>query len=853
MDATSPSNALPMPHDAALGCCPSCQRSWQGQLFCPNDGTLREAGALIGERYQLERLLGAGGMGFVFAARHKLLGRPVAIKILRAELAVDAEQVRRFLREAQLCSQLRHQNIVEITDFGRDESGHLYLAMDLLMGSSLAEVIAAEGKLPTNRALKILRQLCRALSCAHEAGVVHRDLTPRNVFLVTESGRDDVAKLLDFGIARSAGGLDRITSTGVALGTTPYMPPEQLRGVVEQDRLVDIYALGVLAHELLTGGSPFVAQSQAALIAEKLSQASVDLRGTDLDARAPAVAKLIGECLAADPRQRPSSAAEVEQRLLSSGGVASEQTEDLVGARVGSYRLLRLLGAGGVGSVWHGEHPVIGSQVAIKILHPEMCELEEAVRRFVVEAQAVNRIDSPHIVKTFDFGKLADGRDYAVMELLRGETLGSWMARGPLSWEQARPVALALANALASAHAVGIVHRDLKPENIHVGRPTAADGLAVKVLDFGIAKLLGGDVAETHRTQLGICLGTPLYAAPEQMTGEPLGAPVDVYGLGAVFFEMLTGEPPFSGSIQELALAKVTQVAPQLGAKVAGLPPSLAALVDAMLAFRPERRPTMAEVLEVVRRLGEATVDSASSSAPCRTVLGVGAQVALQALGQAAPSPAPPHRSGALAEEVRVAAVHAEVPAGGHRGQGAARATAAGAAPGAQSAAELGVSLWLPRDRLPLLLAGIAGVLLLGGVVFFFAHKGAFFGFGAPGTPTPAAGAPPSPFAGDDKPRPQTTPLPKEQRAQRGSRAPGAGGARSLVTPGMKVPSPATGVAAAVPGVAPRTVVPLRQPPQRVRRMVPRKRAFEAKTPKQHPARETRAGKHATLVNPFEE
>ncbi|MBW2731216.1 MAG: protein kinase [Deltaproteobacteria bacterium] len=607
--------------NAPLLSCPSCQRPWQEQPFCPNDGALREAGAMIGGRYQLEKLLGTGGMGFVYAGRHKLLGKPVALKVLRSELEADADQVARFLREAQLCSQLRHQNIVEITDFGRDDRGYLFLVMDLLVGSSLAELLAEDGRIPLKRALKILRQLCRALSCAHEAGVVHRDLTPRNIFLVTESGRDDVVKLLDFGISRTAGGLDRITSTGIAVGTTPYMPPEQLRGIAEQGKLVDIYALGVVAYELLTGAFPFQAQNQAELIAEKLSQESINLQGTDLDASAPAIAQLISECLAPDPRLRPSGAAEVEQRLLSSGGNQIAQTEDLVGARVGSYRLVRLLGSGGVGSVWQGEHPVIGSQVAIKILHPEMCESEEAVRRFVVEAQAVNRIDSPHIIKTFDFGKLSDGRDYAVMELLKGDTLGKRIANGPLSWREACPIAIALAHALVSAHEVGIVHRDLKPENIHVGRRTEADGATVKVLDFGIAKLLGGDVANTHRTQLGICIGTPLYAAPEQMSGESIGPEADIYALGVVLFEMLTGEPPFTGTIQDLAKAKLSLTAPSLAVKAPRLPKKIAELVNTMLLNQPAERPTIDKVLISLR---ETPLDSPPKADPLAVILAPG-------------------------------------------------------------------------------------------------------------------------------------------------------------------------------------------------------------------------------------
>ena len=593
--------------------CPRCDTPWRGRLFCPQDGCLRETGVVVGQRYTLERLLGAGGMGFVYAARHKLLGKPVALKLLRAELCTDADQVGRFLREAQLCSRISHENIVDITDFGRDASGHLYLVMELLNGTTLAEVLAKQGPMPVKRALGILRQLCRALSCAHAASVVHRDLNPRNISLVEASGRTDVVKLLDFGISRLAGGQDRVTSTGVAVGTTPYMPPEQLRGEATQERQVDIYALGVIAHELLTGRLPFNATNPAQMIAEKLTGPPANLRDSALGQTSPALADVISESLAGDPRQRPASAAEVEQRLLSSGGIVSEPDEDLVGVRAGSYRLVRLVGTGGLGSVWLGEHPVIGSRVAIKILHAEMCESDEAVRRFVVEGQAVNRVDSAHIVKTFDFGKLPDGRDYAVMELLEGETLADRLSRGGRqTWAETRSIVLQLLRGLVSAHRAGIVHRDLKPENIHLGADPEAP--TVKVLDFGIAKLLDADIAATHRTKLGVCMGTPLYAAPEQVAGQAVGPPADLYALGAVLYEMLVGQPPFLGSIQEVFTAKMARTAPAcVGPDVPG---AVTELVAASLGRSPDERPSAHEALSCVLQ--------ASASPACIAPSGAG-------------------------------------------------------------------------------------------------------------------------------------------------------------------------------------------------------------------------------------
>ena len=580
--------------------CPSCGSPWpDGQLFCPADGALCAAGAVVGGRYELTQLLGKGGMGMVFAARHTLLGKGVAVKILRADFTRDADQVARFLREAQLCSQLSHDHIVNITDFGRDERGLLYLVMELLSGTTLFRLLDEQGPMPAERAIPILQQLCRALACAHQAGVVHRDLTPRNVLLTEPSGRRDVVKLLDFGISRLAGGEDRVTSTGIPVGTTPYMPPEQLRGELVQDHRVDLYALGVIACELLTGDLPFQAQTPAQLIAEKLSGDPVSVALPQLARLPRPLGELVARCLSADPARRPVSAQDVEERLAAAGAVVGEVGADLAGTRAGSYRLVRRLGSGGLGAVWLGEHPVIGSRVAVKVLHPQMCQNAEAVRRFVVEAQAVNRIDSPHIVKIFDFGKLPDGRDYAVMELLEGESLGQRLRRqGPLPWEAARTITLQVLRALSAAHAAGIVHRDLKPDNVHLG---GVDGrLVVKVLDFGIAKLLAHSGSAAHQTELGIGIGTPLYAAPEQIAGEEIGPAADVYALGALLFEVLAGRPPFVGSTSDVLTAKLTRVAPSLPGQVAGLPPAVAQALGRMLDRAASGRPSPEELASLL-------------------------------------------------------------------------------------------------------------------------------------------------------------------------------------------------------------------------------------------------------------
>jgi len=273
------------------------------------------------------------------------------------------------------------------------------------------------------------------------------------------------------------------------------------------------------------------------------------------------------------------------------------EEEDLSGVLAGNYRLVDRLGSGGLGSVWRAEHPMIGSQVAVKVLHPDVCRSQEATRRFVLEAQAVNRIACPNVVRIFDFGQLPNGREYAVMELLQGETLGQRLCQATLPWPTARDIALQLVNAVHTAHQSGVVHRDLKPENVHLGCDPQHP--RVKVLDFGIAKLLDAS-RDDPPAQPGFCVGTPAYAAPEQLIGGPIGPATDVYGCGELLFEMLVGRPPFTGSLKQVVKAKVTREPEPIESLVPHLPVEVAELINAMLSMEPHRRPTTAEVVEAL-------------------------------------------------------------------------------------------------------------------------------------------------------------------------------------------------------------------------------------------------------------
>ncbi len=214
-------------------------------------------GAVV-DRYTIVRLLGHGGMGAVYEARHATLARRVAIKFLLPELAANPDALRRFENEAKAAGGLEHPNLVAVTDLGSADDGSPYLVMEFLEGEDCAALLARQGALPVARAVNIVVQACRGLALAHQHGIVHRDLKPENLFLTDAGDGSDLVKVLDFGIAKlrsSEAGV--ATGTGTTFGTAYYMSPEQARGAGDVDQRADVWSLGIVLYELLSAQRPF--------------------------------------------------------------------------------------------------------------------------------------------------------------------------------------------------------------------------------------------------------------------------------------------------------------------------------------------------------------------------------------------------------------------------------------------------------------------------------------------------------------------------------------------------------------------------------------------------------------------
>jgi serine/threonine protein kinase len=251
-------------------------------------------------RYRVDHVLGSGGMALVYRARDDELDRPVAIKVLADNLAADEAFRKRFLREARLAAQLAHPNVVQVYDSG-EADGRPYIVMEYVDGQTLAELLSRRGRLPPAEAVELALQVCAGLEHAHRAGLIHRDIKPQNVLI-----RDDgTVKIVDFGIARSAQGT-QLTETGSVLGTAAYLAPEQAAGE-EVTLAADVYALGVVLYEMLTGRTPHTAESLTQFVARGHEQPIAALR--ELAPEVPeALEDVVMRSLARIPQYRPPSA-----------------------------------------------------------------------------------------------------------------------------------------------------------------------------------------------------------------------------------------------------------------------------------------------------------------------------------------------------------------------------------------------------------------------------------------------------------------------------------------------------------------------------------------------------------------
>ncbi len=316
--------------------CPKCGTPSKGKRFCtrcgleqmlprynaaPLNAAAKTADSLIGrkldEKYLLEAPLGTGGMGVVYRARRLMIGDEVAVKVLHPRQVSDPRAIERFRREAQIVTRLRHAGVATVYDFGTTSEGFVYLAMELVAGESLRDMLNRQAQLGKGlaevHALEIAAQLCDVLAAAHQLEIVHRDIKPENI-IVQQTTAGLRVKLLDFGIASLRDGApQRLTDTGGVLGTPHYMSPEQCLGEALDGR-ADVYSLGIVLYEMLCGVVPFDADVTTAVIVHQVNQTPLPLRARNA-ALTPAVEAVVLSALAKQPAARPQTAQDFAREL----------------------------------------------------------------------------------------------------------------------------------------------------------------------------------------------------------------------------------------------------------------------------------------------------------------------------------------------------------------------------------------------------------------------------------------------------------------------------------------------------------------------------------------------------------
>ncbi|MCG8417072.1 MAG: serine/threonine-protein kinase [Proteobacteria bacterium] len=608
-------------------------------------------------------------MGVVYKARQISVDRIVAIKMLNAQMAQDPSWVQRFYNEARACSQLQHPNTVRMFEFGLTASGRPFMAMEFLDGQSLRDLIARDAPLDPARVMRIVIQCCASLSEAHTARIIHRDIKPDNVILLRIANSPDFVKLLDFSVAKLLQD-DRIrTQAGVVFGTPQYMSPEQARGLPLDSR-ADLYSLGILTFEMLTGQAPFFHENpmqvlqmhvrepipalsswsipeplhrfvekslakeaslrfQTAHEMMRACEKSLSLLPTSSVANISSSASNSASASEVDDDDAttinldtlPGVALSVEQ-IESGAPVDAKEYEDLLGD---TYGLTRKLGEGGMGTVYLGRHLRLGRWVAIKLIRRKYSQDAQVVSRFLNEARAASRIPHPGITQVFDLG-VHNGQAYFVMEYLDGESLSSYFKGRPyIPLKTISDICTKIADTIAAAHDAGIIHRDLKPDNIHILEDKSDPSLLrIKVLDFGIAKLLHTDRDEASITQAGAIMGTPSYMSPEQLLDAAhIDNRSDIYSLGCILFELVCGRRPFAGKgLMEMANAHLHNSPPRPSTLKPSIPPYLDSLVERMLAKDPDHRPQ--SMREVIKLLGKKAQQSDSNDKTMLALAGNG-------------------------------------------------------------------------------------------------------------------------------------------------------------------------------------------------------------------------------------
>lgn len=556
--------------------------------------------SLVGTRvreYEILEIIGKGGMGAVYRARHVLLDEDRAIKVILAGFERDESFVERFIHEAKILSRLRHPNLVQMFEFGTLEENIFFMVLEFLKGESVQKRMERTGKIPVRDAVRIACEAARGLHCAHEQAIVHRDISPDNLFLVQGPAGVEITKVLDFGIARPVAGRGAgniKTGTSIFIGKPEYCSPEQC-GILEEGQMIDgrsdQYSLAITFYQMVTGKLPFYSPTPPGYFVKHASEPPMP--PTSIDANLPnLVDSIILKSLAKNRNDRYPSlldfAADLSRLEETVSPPNFSDTSPLQSGSVFAKRYLveKKLGEGGMGTVWKATDRMLNVLVALKIMAPDLVSQPAPLERLKREVVLARSIGHKNVCRIYDISEW-QGVHYISMEYIEGKTL-SEMFNSRQLFPVAKTVALTkqALQGLAEIHRAGIVHRDLKPQNIML------DGAGcLRIMDFGIS--ISGEARRV--TDSVAMIGTPYYMSPEQTRSPNVDHRSDLYSMGVILFQLLTGKLPFwEKSPMAVALAHL-QKDPPRPSEIVPTSPELDRIVLKALEKPPERRYQCAE------------------------------------------------------------------------------------------------------------------------------------------------------------------------------------------------------------------------------------------------------------------
>jgi serine/threonine protein kinase len=551
-------------------------------------------GEILDGRYRITRRVGGGGMGEVYRAERTRLGDEVAVKFVRADdRGSDPLSRERFMSEGRLAAALRHPNIVSVLDVGIDSVRGPFLVMEYLNGPTLAQEIAASGVIAPTRAVEILAGLASAMDHAHSMGLVHRDLKPANVVAHRYGNGAVVYKIIDFGIGTLTKGGDLATTRDrhLVMGSLAYAAPEQLLGE-QVDGRADIYSLGALAFEMLTGRVPFLEPDVNTLFARVQFAAppTPSALNPNLDRH---IDEALIRALAKQPGRRWPTAAAFTHALAGGQTTRTEGADSRRPLELRQrYDLDERIDTGRLGSeIWAGRHRAIGSAVVVRILRRSATAAWETGRtRFLREARAMQAAH-PSILRVRDFGEEPD-LVYVVTDRIAGSSLRELIdAERRVAWPRARRFILDLIGAGLAVHRQGGLIFGLTPAIVRVHGDGPEERLVIS--SAGIAEIhdvLAGASADALRA-LEIPTSDLLYVAPEVLLGEEPDGRTDIYTVGILAYEMVTGRARFTAlTVPQLVAQIFSGGGPDLRELAPDLPAAAADVINTCTAPRPDRR-----------------------------------------------------------------------------------------------------------------------------------------------------------------------------------------------------------------------------------------------------------------------